>query len=41
MTRTLGGSEITRNGTDDNPALLIEQEDGSRVLKLRSEVDRA
>ena len=35
------GSEITRNGTDDNPALLIEQEDGSRVLKLRSEVDRA
>lgn len=41
VTRTLGGSEITRNGTDDNPALLIEQEDGSRVLKLRSEVDKA
>lgn len=40
MTRTLGGSEITRNGSDDNPALLIEQEDGSRVLKLRSEVER-
>ncbi|MGI8901256.1 MAG: DUF2945 domain-containing protein [Nocardioides sp.] len=40
VTRTLGGSEITRNGSDDNPALLIEQEDGSRVLKLRSEVER-
>ena len=33
--------EITRNGTDDDPALLIEQEDGTRVLKLRSEVSRA
>ena len=40
VTRTLGGSEITRNGSDDNPALLIEQEDGARVLKLRSEVER-
>jgi hypothetical protein len=41
VTRTLGGSEITRNGSDDDPAYLIEQDDGSRVLKLRSEVERA
>jgi hypothetical protein len=41
ITRTLGGSEITRNGSDDDPALLIEQEDGTEVLKLRSEVERA
>lgn len=34
----LQGSEIKRNGSDDNPALLIEQENGSRVLKLQSEV---
>lgn len=41
VTRTLDGSEITRNGSDDDPAYLIEQEDGARVLKLRSEVERA
>ena len=41
VTRTLAGSEITRNGSEDDPALLIEQEDGPRVLKLSSEVDRA
>ena len=41
VTRTLAGSEITRNGSDDDAALVIEQEDGGRVLKLASEVDRA
>ncbi|CAN5662557.1 DUF2945 domain-containing protein [soil metagenome] len=41
LTRTLSGSEITRNGTEKDPALLIEQEDGTQVLKLRSEVERA
>jgi len=39
--RTLSGSEITRHGSEDDPALLIEQEDGGQVLKLRSEVERA
>ncbi|MGI9155730.1 MAG: DUF2945 domain-containing protein [Marmoricola sp.] len=39
--RTLKGSTVTRNGTDDNPALVIEQDDGSVVLKLRSEVEPA
>jgi hypothetical protein len=41
VTRTIQGSEITRHGSDDDPAYVIEQEDGGRVLKLRSEVDRA
>lgn len=41
VTRTIDGSEITRNASDDDPAYLIEQEDGSKVLKSRSEVDRA
>ncbi len=41
VTRTSKGSEITRNGSDDDPAYVIEQEDGTTVLKLSSEVDRA
>ena len=41
VTRTTKGSEITRNGSDDDPAYVIEQEDGTTVLKLRSEVERA
>ena len=40
-TRTIKGSEITRNGTQDDPALYIEQADGDTVLKLASEVERA
>jgi hypothetical protein len=40
VTRTLGGSEITRNGSDDDPAYVIEQDDGATVLKLRSEVEQ-
>ncbi|UYZ60940.1 hypervirulence associated TUDOR domain-containing protein [Hymenobacter latericus] len=38
VTRTIKGSEITRNGTADNPAFLIVQDNGDRVLKLKSEV---
>jgi len=40
VTRTTKGSEITRDGSDDDPAYVIEQEDGTVVLKLRSEVER-
>ncbi|WP_224997233.1 DUF2945 domain-containing protein [Cesiribacter sp. SM1] len=39
--RTIKGSEITRKGEPGNKALLISQEDGSEVLKLESEVNRA
>jgi len=41
VTRTIDGAEITRHGSADDKALLIEQEDGQRVLKLESEVTRA
>ena len=39
ITKEIKGSEITRNGTEDNPAYLIEQEDGTSVLKLKSELN--
>ena len=40
VSRTIKGKRITRNGTPDNPAVLIEQADGDRVLKLSSELER-
>lgn len=36
--RTIKGSRIVRNGSKDDPAYLIEQEGGARVLKLGSEL---
>ena len=41
VTKTLKGSEITRDASDDEPAYLIEQEDGDEVLKSHSEVSKA
>ncbi|WP_224814833.1 DUF2945 domain-containing protein [Hasllibacter sp. MH4015] len=41
ITRKLQGSEVTRDGSDDDPALYIEQDDGDGVLKLASEVRKA
>jgi len=41
VTRTLKGAKVTKNGSEDCPAYLIEQEDGTEVLKLHSEVQRA
>ncbi|UOQ74703.1 DUF2945 domain-containing protein [Hymenobacter cellulosilyticus] len=38
VTRKLKGSDITRNGTPENPAFVIVQENGDRVIKLQSEV---
>lgn len=40
VSRTLKGQRIVRNGTADNPAFLIEQDDGARVLKRGSELQR-
>jgi len=39
--KTLKGSKIHRNGSADDPALLIVQDNGDKVLKLRSEVEAA
>ena len=36
--RTIEGTEVTRNGSEDNPAYLIKQDDGGKVLKLGSEL---
>ncbi len=36
--RTLKGSKIKKNGSEDDPAYLIEQDDGDEVLKLGSEL---
>ncbi|WP_066480011.1 MULTISPECIES: DUF2945 domain-containing protein [unclassified Sphingomonas] len=36
--RTIKGSKIVKNGTKDNPAYLVEQEDGGRALKSGSEL---
>ena len=41
VTRTIKGTEVTRNASDDTPAFLIEQDDGDRVLKSCTEVDPA
>ncbi|MCU7553105.1 DUF2945 domain-containing protein [Alteromonas sp. ASW11-19] len=41
ITRTLQGEEVTRKGSDDNPAYVIEQADGDKVLKLHSELEQA
>lgn len=41
VSRTIKGSKITRKGEEGNKALLIKQEDGSRVLKLESEIEKA
>lgn len=41
ITRTIKGTEVTRNGSKDDPALEIKQDDGTKVLKLASEVSKA
>ncbi|WBY16428.1 DUF2945 domain-containing protein [Erythrobacteraceae bacterium WH01K] len=38
VTRTLQDSEVTKDGDEDNPAYLINQEDGDKVLKRGSEL---
>ena len=41
VTRTIKGEEIKRKASNEEPAYLIEQEDGGRVLKSHSEVEKA
>lgn len=40
VTRKIDGNEVTRNADNDNPAYLIKQEDGDRVLKSHSEIEK-
>lgn len=37
---TSKGKKIVRNGTPDNPALIIDHKSGNQVLKLQSEVQQ-
>lgn len=39
-TRTIDGNEVTRNGTQDDPALYIDTDDANNVLKLASECEK-
>ena len=41
VTKQIEGSDITRKGEEGNKALYIEQDDGSKVLKLESEVEKS
>ena len=41
VTRTIKGNEVTRNASEDEPAYMIEQSDGDRVLKSASELSEA
>ena len=41
IVKTLQGSEVKRDASDNDPAYLIEQNDGSKVLKSHSEISKA
>lgn len=41
ITKIIKGTKVTRNGSDDDPAYLIEQQDGDKVLKLHSEIRKS
>lgn len=41
VTRTLDGTEVSRNASEDDPAFLIEQDDGDQVLKSNSELSKS
>ncbi len=38
VTKTIKGTEVTRNGEETNKALFIKQDDGDYVLKSESEI---
>lgn len=39
--RTIKGAKIKRKASKDEPAYLVEQEDGDKVLKSHSELTKA
>ncbi len=38
---TIKGSSVKREASDSDPAYLIEQDDGSKVLKSHSEIKKS
>lgn len=41
FTKTIKGSAISRKASPENEAFLIDQEDGAKVLKSATEIERA
>ncbi|WDQ15354.1 DUF2945 domain-containing protein [Rhodopirellula sp. P2] len=39
VTRKIDGSEITRDGSEENPAYYVAVDDANNVLKLESELE--
>jgi len=39
VTKTIKGTDVTRNATSEEPAFLIEQSDGDQVLKSITEIE--
>ena len=39
VTKDIKGNEVTRDASEEEPAYLIEQEDGDLVLKSSSELE--
>ncbi len=39
ISKTIKGTDVKRNASNDDPAYLIEQEDGDQVLKSKSEIE--
>tara|TARA_Y100000296_G_scaffold54394_1_gene62363 strand:+ start:137 stop:361 length:225 start_codon:yes stop_codon:yes gene_type:complete len=39
--RTIKGSSVKREASDSDPAYLIEQDDGSKVIKSHSEIKKS
>lgn len=39
--RTIDGNAVKREASQDEPAFLIEQEDGQKVLKSSTELEKA
>lgn len=40
VTKKIKGSEVTRKATKEEPAFLVEQENGNQVLKSESELKK-
>jgi hypothetical protein len=41
VTRTIKGTEVSRNASQESPAYLLQQDDGDEVLKGHSELEAA
>ncbi|EAQ97490.1 DUF2945 domain-containing protein [Congregibacter litoralis] len=41
VVRDIDGTEVVRDADEENPAYLVEQDDGQEVLKSASELEKA